>query len=126
MMSPAREATTPSSTSPRPGLPGASVARRAFRQIRSHRIRLVLAGGLPPGTIMSIHIASHEPVSSEPVRDDAVSAPPREPGLWFRTALLPGGWAESVRIQTSDGRISVVESGVAALPGDERAAVGLP
>jgi len=55
-----------------------------------------------------------------------VSAPPREPGLWFRTALLPGGWAESVRVQTSDGRISVVESGVAPLPGDERAVVGLP
>ncbi len=50
----------------------------------------------------------------------------REPGLYFRTALLPGGWAGDVRIQTSDGRISVVESGVAPRPGDERAAIGLP
>jgi formiminoglutamate deiminase len=75
---------------------------------------------------MSIHIASHEPVSSEPVRDDTVSTPPREPGLWFRTALLPGGWAEGVRVQTSGGRISLVESGTVPLSGDERAAVGLP
>ena len=55
-----------------------------------------------------------------------MSAPTREPGLYFRTALLPGGWAEGVRIQTSGGRISVVESGVAPLAGDEPAAVGLP
>jgi cytosine/adenosine deaminase-related metal-dependent hydrolase len=54
-----------------------------------------------------------------------VSAPLREPGLYFRTALLPGGWAEGVRIQTAGGRISVVERGVAPLPGDERASVGL-
>ena len=53
-------------------------------------------------------------------------ANPVEPGLYFRTALLPGGWAKGVRIQTSGGRISVVETGVAPLPGDERAAVGLP
>jgi formiminoglutamate deiminase len=55
-----------------------------------------------------------------------MSAPLREPGLHFRTALLPGGWAEGVRIQTDGGRISVVESGVAPVAGDERAAVGLP
>ena len=55
-----------------------------------------------------------------------MSAPLREPGLYFRAALLPGGWAEAVRIQTSGGRISVVETGVAPLAGDERAEVGLP
>jgi formiminoglutamate deiminase len=55
-----------------------------------------------------------------------MSTPLREPGLYFRTALLPEGWAEGVRIQTAGGRISVVESGSAPLAGDERAAVGLP
>lgn len=55
-----------------------------------------------------------------------MSAPLREPRLYFRTALLPGGWAGGVRIQTAGGRISVVESGVAPQAGDERADIGLP
>jgi formiminoglutamate deiminase len=55
-----------------------------------------------------------------------MSTPVREPGLYFRTALLPAGWVESVRIQMSGGRVSLIESGVAPLPGDERAAIGLP
>src|SRR5262249_12890012 len=88
--------------------------------IASPRPRLRLA------PIMSIHIPSHELVSSEPVQERPVNAPAREPGLYFRTALLPGGWAEAVRIQTSGARISVVGSGGAPLPADERAAIGLP
>ncbi len=46
--------------------------------------------------------------------------------LWFETALLPGGWADSVRVTLADGTIKAVESGVAAQPGDERHAIGLP
>lgn len=46
--------------------------------------------------------------------------------LWFETALLPGGWARRVRVTLAGGRIAGVESGVAAEPGDERHAVGLP
>lgn len=75
---------------------------------------------------MSIHIPSNEPVSSEPYPERPVSDPSREPGLYFRTALLPEGWAAGVRIQTAGGRISRVETGVTAQPGDERAGVGLP
>jgi formimidoylglutamate deiminase len=65
-------------------------------------------------------------MSSQPHPESPVNAPLREPGLYFRTALLPDGWAEGVRIQTAGGRISVVESGVAPLAGDERAGIGLP
>jgi formiminoglutamate deiminase len=75
---------------------------------------------------MSIHIPSNEPVSSQLQEERSVSTPLREPGLYFRTALLPGGWAGGVRIETAGGRISVVESGVAPRPGDERAGIGLP
>ncbi len=50
----------------------------------------------------------------------------REPGLHFRAALLPGGWAQGVRIQHAHGRITLVESGVAPLPADERAGIALP
>jgi formiminoglutamate deiminase len=65
-------------------------------------------------------------MSSQPHPESPVSASLREPGLYFRTALLPGGWAGGVRIQTAGGRISVVESGVTPLAGDERAGIGLP
>jgi formimidoylglutamate deiminase len=50
----------------------------------------------------------------------------QQSGLHFGTALLPGGWARDVRIECTGGVISRVESGVAPLPGDERAPVGLP
>jgi formiminoglutamate deiminase len=46
--------------------------------------------------------------------------------LWLETALLPGGWARDVRIAHADGAIVSVETGAAAAPGDERAAIGLP
>jgi formimidoylglutamate deiminase len=46
--------------------------------------------------------------------------------LWFETALLPAGWARDVRIDTRDGLIARVETGVPAGPGDERHRVALP
>jgi formiminoglutamate deiminase len=45
--------------------------------------------------------------------------------LWFETALLPGGWAQQVRVTLDGGCIASVEAGVAARPADERHAVGL-
>ncbi len=46
--------------------------------------------------------------------------------LWFQTALLPSGWADDVCVQHADGRILRIETGVAAQPGDERAAIAVP
>jgi formiminoglutamate deiminase len=46
--------------------------------------------------------------------------------LWFETALLPAGWARDVRIETCDGLIARVETGVAAGAGDGRHGVALP
>src|SRR5688572_23178714 len=45
--------------------------------------------------------------------------------LWFRTALLPHGWAKSVRVRIRDGLIDRIEPRAAA-DGDEQHAVGLP
>ena len=33
------------------------------------------------------------------------------PGLWFKRALLPEGWADDVRVEIADGRISSVTAG---------------
>ena len=41
-------------------------------------------------------------------------------------ALLPGGWANDVRITVADGAIAAVERGAAAQAGDERAALLIP
>jgi formiminoglutamate deiminase len=46
--------------------------------------------------------------------------------LWFQSALLPGGAAESVRIEAEAGRISAIEVGVSAQAGDERGGLGVP
>src|SRR6478735_2595207 len=49
--------------------------------------------------------------------------------LWFHWAFLGNGWTENVRLTVRNGRISAVESGVAAGPGDDRftaAVAGLP
>lgn len=46
--------------------------------------------------------------------------------LWFRSALLPDGWAEGVALAIADGRIAAVARGVPAAAGDERAEIGLP
>jgi formiminoglutamate deiminase len=45
--------------------------------------------------------------------------------LWFQQALLPQGWAESVRVEIRDGRIAAVEPGTPPQPGDARHAIGL-
>jgi formimidoylglutamate deiminase len=46
--------------------------------------------------------------------------------LWFGSALLPDGFAESVRIEVADGRIASVAAGMPAAPHDERHAIGIP
>ena len=46
--------------------------------------------------------------------------------LWFESALLPGGWAQGVRIGASEGCIDQLEVGVEAADGDERHAIGVP
>jgi formiminoglutamate deiminase len=62
----------------------------------------------------------------KPSSEKPVTPAPRVPGVHFRSALLPGGWAQGVRIQHERGRISLIETGVTALPGDERSGVALP
>src|ERR1700722_7707370 len=47
-----------------------------------------------------------------------------EKRLFFRHALLPGGWAEHVAIRIADGRISALETG--AMPSGEIHAIALP
>ena len=49
----------------------------------------------------------------------------RLPQLHFRQALLPGGWSRDVRLSIDDGRIAAIETGVAAMEGDERHAIGI-
>jgi formimidoylglutamate deiminase len=46
--------------------------------------------------------------------------------LWFEQALLPGGWAQGVRIGIDAMAIASVETGAARLPGDERHGAALP
>ncbi|WBO23101.1 formimidoylglutamate deiminase [Sphingomonas abietis] len=46
--------------------------------------------------------------------------------LHFATALLPGGWADEVRITVIDGLIATIETGARVAPGDERHAVAIP
>src|ERR1700722_14677602 len=46
--------------------------------------------------------------------------------LWFETALLPGGWADRVRIDIEAGLICAIATGVDARSGDERGVVALP
>ena len=46
--------------------------------------------------------------------------------LHFRTALLPEGWRDNVRIQIDGGRITAVNADVTAEPHDERHAIGIP
>ena len=47
-------------------------------------------------------------------------------GLWFESALLPGGWTERVRIGATDGCIDCLETGVPPADSDERHALGVP
>jgi formimidoylglutamate deiminase len=46
--------------------------------------------------------------------------------LWFQAFLLPGGWAERVRIDIAQGRIDAVLVNVAPDTASERHAVGIP
>ena len=41
--------------------------------------------------------------------------------LWFQAALLPTGWADSVRVTLENGLIAGVDVGAAELPADRRA-----
>jgi formiminoglutamate deiminase len=50
----------------------------------------------------------------------------QDASLWFASALLPGGWAQNVRLRIQDGSIVQVESGVPTGNDDERHAIGLP
>jgi formimidoylglutamate deiminase len=46
--------------------------------------------------------------------------------FWFRTALLPSGWARGVGLEVHDGRISSVHTDVSAAAGAESHAVAIP
>jgi formiminoglutamate deiminase len=46
--------------------------------------------------------------------------------LWFRSALLPQGWAESTRFTIEAGRVARIEPGVSPGPGDERHEIAVP
>lgn len=46
--------------------------------------------------------------------------------LWFNAALLPGGWAENVRLTLAGGILTQVERDVPAQPGDHRGRVAVP
>lgn len=47
-------------------------------------------------------------------------------GIWAAQALLPEGWARSVRLVSQGGCWETVEAGVPAQPGDERLGVVVP
>lgn len=46
--------------------------------------------------------------------------------LWFRSLLLPDGWADGVRLVVVDGRIETLVKDALAEVGDERHEIGLP
>jgi cytosine/adenosine deaminase-related metal-dependent hydrolase len=46
--------------------------------------------------------------------------------LWFESSLLPTGWARSVRLTSSAGRIERVSADTPPQPTDERHAIALP
>jgi formiminoglutamate deiminase len=60
------------------------------------------------------------------VSERTKASPEHKPSLWFETALLPSGWARSVRLMLKDGVIGRVEADAAPEPGDERHGAGLP
>jgi formimidoylglutamate deiminase len=47
-------------------------------------------------------------------------------GLWFKTALLPEGWAADVRLDVAEGRIQSVEVDAPPAPDDECHGIALP
>lgn len=46
--------------------------------------------------------------------------------LWFKSALLPEGWAAGVRLTVADGNIERIEADTAPGEADERHAIGVP
>ncbi len=46
--------------------------------------------------------------------------------FWFETALLPGGWARSVRVTHADGVIEAVQIGAPREAADEACAIAVP
>lgn len=50
----------------------------------------------------------------------------RSQTLHLRSALLPQGWADDVRVHMQDGVFVQIECGVSSKPGDECAPLGLP
>jgi formimidoylglutamate deiminase len=58
--------------------------------------------------------------------ENPVSATRADSNLWFQAALLPGGWAENVRLRITDGIISGVETDVTPREEDERCSVAIP
>src|SRR4029079_2783238 len=46
--------------------------------------------------------------------------------LFFRSALLPQGWAKDVRVEIAEGRFRSVEKDMQVKAGDEHVAVALP
>lgn len=46
--------------------------------------------------------------------------------LWFKSALLPSGWAEDVRVSVSAGLVASIATGVAVSSGDESYALAIP
>lgn len=52
--------------------------------------------------------------------------PARPHAIHFGHALLPGGWAENVRLAVEDGLIAAVETHADPTPEDERHAIGIP
>jgi formiminoglutamate deiminase len=51
---------------------------------------------------------------------------PAAASLFFKSALLPSGWAENVRVTHADGRITNVEAGATPDTRDESHRLGLP
>src|SRR5262245_44300011 len=109
-MRPSFAAIRPSSTTPRPGAPEARVARRASCQMRSQSMASLLL--LVSFLWYTDHLAA-------PGGADMTH-------LWFRSALLPQGWARDVRLTLAEGQIVGVESHVPPGPGDERHGHALP
>lgn len=49
-----------------------------------------------------------------------------DPALWFEHALLADGWAERVRIETTNGVVSAIHAAADPEPGDERGGIAVP
>src|ERR1700688_4478055 len=107
-MRPASAATMPCATTPRPRRSGAIVARRALVKTRSACMKITL------GRFRVV-------VYTIGAKRGACTVESR---MFFRHALLPGGWARDVGLSVKDGVISALEAGAA--PAGEEHAIALP